>query len=113
MTTYLSLVPRLIMRLAIPQFRNFVFQEGETHMRKRNFLSILFLVTVVLVLNAVCASSSYCDRKFHCIERCQFIGNGLLRRLRDNQLERSVAELPSINTFPRGRIVVHCQSTAR
>jgi hypothetical protein len=55
----------------------------------------------------------YYDRRIHCIERCQLLGNGLLRRLRDNQLERLAAEQPSINTFPRGRIDVHCQSPAR
>jgi hypothetical protein len=54
-----------------------------------------------------------CDRWIHCIERCQFLGNGLLKRLRDVQLERSVAEQPSIHTFLRGRTDVHCQSTDR
>jgi hypothetical protein len=52
---------------------------------------------VILVL-------SYCDRWIHCIERRQFLGNGLLRHLLDNQLEHIPQAL---------RINVHCQSTAR
>jgi hypothetical protein len=44
---------------------------------------------------------TYCDKRLHCIEWCQFLGTELLRRFRDNQLEWSVAEQPSINTFPK------------